>query len=124
VVDKVALGQIFSKYFTFPLSVSFHRCSVFILNLLVALIRTTNGRSLVTSQKSVFFWKWEAFVRLVRKRYCVLFRCRTTKLHDVTYLTAAICMVTTVTQCHRLSKKERKKGKHENDWNDNSRKRN
>jgi hypothetical protein len=28
VVDKVALGQVFSEHFSFPLSVSFHRCSV------------------------------------------------------------------------------------------------
>jgi hypothetical protein len=27
VVDKVALGQVFSEYFGFPLSISFHRCS-------------------------------------------------------------------------------------------------
>jgi hypothetical protein len=30
VVDEVALGQIFFESFGFPLSVSFHRCSVFI----------------------------------------------------------------------------------------------
>jgi hypothetical protein len=29
VVDKVALGQVFSpQYFGFPLSISFHRCSI------------------------------------------------------------------------------------------------
>jgi hypothetical protein len=28
VVDKVALGQVFPEYFGFPLSVSFHRCSI------------------------------------------------------------------------------------------------
>jgi hypothetical protein len=28
VVDKVALGQVFSDYFGFPLSISFHRCSI------------------------------------------------------------------------------------------------
>jgi hypothetical protein len=28
VVDKVALGQVFSEYFGFPLSVSFHWCSI------------------------------------------------------------------------------------------------
>jgi hypothetical protein len=28
VVDKMALGQVFPKYFGFPLSVSFHRCSI------------------------------------------------------------------------------------------------
>jgi hypothetical protein len=29
VVDKVALGQVFSpEYFGFPLSISFHRCSI------------------------------------------------------------------------------------------------
>ena len=58
VVDKVALGEIFSKSISFPLSVSFHHCSVFILHLLVALSRKTNGRSLVTFQKSVVFRKW------------------------------------------------------------------
>ena len=46
VVDKVALGQIvFSKSFSFPLSVSFHNCSVIILHLLVAVSIMTNGRS-------------------------------------------------------------------------------
>jgi len=29
-LDKVALGQVFTKYLAFPLSVSFHRHSVFI----------------------------------------------------------------------------------------------
>jgi hypothetical protein len=28
VVDKVALGQGFPKYFGLPLSISFHRCSI------------------------------------------------------------------------------------------------
>jgi hypothetical protein len=28
VVDKVALGQVFSEYFGLPLSISFHRCSL------------------------------------------------------------------------------------------------
>jgi hypothetical protein len=28
VVDKVALGQVLPQYFGFPLSVSFHRCSI------------------------------------------------------------------------------------------------
>ena len=28
VVDKVSLGQVFPQYFGFPLSVSFHRCSI------------------------------------------------------------------------------------------------
>jgi hypothetical protein len=28
VVDKVALGQVFPEYFGFPLSLSFHRCSI------------------------------------------------------------------------------------------------
>jgi hypothetical protein len=27
-VDKVALGQVFPEYFGFPLSISFHRCSI------------------------------------------------------------------------------------------------
>jgi hypothetical protein len=30
-VDKVALGQIFSKYFGFPCEFSFHNCSKFII---------------------------------------------------------------------------------------------
>jgi hypothetical protein len=30
VADKVALGQVFLEPFGFPLSVSFHRCSIFI----------------------------------------------------------------------------------------------
>jgi len=30
VVDKVAMGQIFYEYFSFPLSVSFHQCSILI----------------------------------------------------------------------------------------------
>jgi hypothetical protein len=29
VVDKVALGQISLRIFRFPLSISFHRCSIF-----------------------------------------------------------------------------------------------
>jgi hypothetical protein len=28
VVDKVALGQVFPEYFSFRLSISFHRCSI------------------------------------------------------------------------------------------------
>jgi hypothetical protein len=28
VVDKMVLGQVFSKYFGFPLSISFYRCSI------------------------------------------------------------------------------------------------
>ena len=28
VVDKVALGQVFLRVFRFPLSISFHRCSI------------------------------------------------------------------------------------------------
>jgi hypothetical protein len=28
VVDKVALGQVFTRVFGFPLSVPFHRCSI------------------------------------------------------------------------------------------------
>jgi hypothetical protein len=28
VVDKVALGQVFPEFFSFPLSISFHRCSI------------------------------------------------------------------------------------------------
>jgi hypothetical protein len=31
VVDKVALGQVFSKYFGFPSKLSFHRLSTFII---------------------------------------------------------------------------------------------
>jgi hypothetical protein len=27
-VDKVSLGQVFPEYFDFPLSISFHRCSI------------------------------------------------------------------------------------------------
>jgi hypothetical protein len=28
VVDKVALGQVFPEFFSFPPSISFHRCSI------------------------------------------------------------------------------------------------
>jgi hypothetical protein len=28
VVDKVAMGHVFSEYFDFPQSLSFHRCSI------------------------------------------------------------------------------------------------
>jgi hypothetical protein len=28
VVDKEAMGQVFPEYFGFPLSISFHRCSI------------------------------------------------------------------------------------------------
>jgi hypothetical protein len=33
VVDTVKLGQVFYKYFGFPLSVSFHQCSIAIFHL-------------------------------------------------------------------------------------------
>lgn len=31
VVDRVALGEVFSEYFGLPLSISFAKCSIFIL---------------------------------------------------------------------------------------------
>jgi hypothetical protein len=50
VADKVALEQVFSVYFGFPMSVSFHQYTIlFFVYMLFALTRRTNGRSQGTS---------------------------------------------------------------------------
>jgi len=46
-VDKLTFGQLFLPVLLFPLSVSFHHCSI-----LAAITRRTNGRRLGTFQKS------------------------------------------------------------------------
>jgi hypothetical protein len=51
-VDKRALGQVFSEYFGFPLSISFYQRSILIF-IYVAATRRTTG----TFQKAMFFRK-------------------------------------------------------------------
>jgi hypothetical protein len=38
VVNKVALGQVFSEYFGFPCQFSFHRCSTLIIIIIIIII--------------------------------------------------------------------------------------
>jgi hypothetical protein len=53
-MDQVALGQVFLRVRHFPLSVSFYKRSTH-LHLRVAFVIRTNGRSLGTFPKALFF---------------------------------------------------------------------
>ena len=60
VVDKVAVGQVFSEYMGFPLSVSFQQCLVLIFIYMLLLPEGQTAKAREPSIKQCFFGDWMA----------------------------------------------------------------